>query len=148
MLLSGLPPNCVVAGPNPIELVLASYTSEYRGFKVHCDGSSALTLVTRTTGDGAYPEGYTGELWSGYTARAGDVFDIQIAPNDSITIHPDPGPNGLVLWGLTPNCVATSSPVVELTLVAGDTTRVEFDVTCYESAAVEVSVSMTGADPL
>src|SRR5437879_3843488 len=103
-----------------------------------------VTVTTATTGATPDPDGYAVAVDAGASQPIGNV--------DTVTISGvAPGSHAVALTGLAPNCSATGGASRNATVVAGDTARVAFAVTCptppATTGSVRVTTSTTGASP-
>jgi len=103
-----------------------------------------VTVTTSTTGATPDPDGYAVAVDAGASQPIGNV--------DTVTISGvAPGSHAVALTGLAPNCSATGGASRNATVVAGDTARVAFAVTCptppATTGSVRVTTSTTGASP-
>jgi WD40 repeat protein len=104
-------------------------------------GEGALEVVAVTLGSAPDPDGYTVSL--GRTGAA-----TWALPSNGSLMIPSlaPGADSLTLSGVAGNCLVGDGLVHPVTIVAGDTARVELSINCPASP-LQVTASTTGSDP-
>jgi hypothetical protein len=101
--------------------------------------TGAIKVTTSTSGAELDPDGYS--------VRLDTLGGVPIAGNGSVVLTAEPGDHTVELAGLTPNC-GVESARQSVTVVAGDTAAVAFDVTCSTTAGgLRVVVTTTGDLP-
>ncbi len=102
--------------------------------------TATVTVTTSTTGVEPDPDGYTVQIDAGAPQPIGVTGSVENA-----TLSP--GNHSVQLSGLAPNCTAAENPKV-LTVAAGETATVAFEVTCAPTTgALEVGTNTTGPSP-
>ena len=102
--------------------------------------TGTLQVSLTTSGDGNDPDGYL--VLVNHTvqrpAPANGTVDVEALP---------PGDQEVALEGLSANCSAQSEAVLQVTLAAGDTARVSFEVACLAATGtIRAATSTTGTD--
>src|SRR5438093_10547752 len=101
--------------------------------------TGAIRVRTSTSGAEPDPDGYSVSLDT--------LGGVPIAGNGSVVLTAEPGNHTVELAGLAPNC-GVESARQSVTVVAGDTAAVAFDVTCSATAGgLRVVVTTTGDLP-
>jgi hypothetical protein len=139
--LSGVAPNCAVAGENPKAVSITGGATAAATFTITCQaGSGGVRVITTTTGAGSDPDGFTLLL---------DGVDRgPIGANAETTLNElQEGSHTVGLGGLAANCQAGENPR-SMTVVGGEVTEVTFAVVCTvpgpTTGTLEVSVQTTG----
>jgi alpha-tubulin suppressor-like RCC1 family protein len=124
VLLGDVASNCTVAGENPRVVSVRSGAQDRVTFEVICSATTgALEITTVTTGESLDVNGYSVSV---------DGRDYRpIATNGSTTV-PDvaPGTHIVGLANLAPNCTAAGGGSLTVTVSAGASVPVRFDLTC------------------
>ena len=121
LLLTGVAPNCTVAGDNPRAIETAAGAPLTVEFAVTCVG--VVTVTTTTSGLGPDPDGYT--------VQVDGSVEVSIDVNGSVLLSPlAPGPHSLLLTGVAPNCTVAGDNPRAIETAAGAPLTVEFAVTC------------------
>ena len=122
--LSGLAPNCAVAGPNPIPLAITAGGTQSVRFDVLCSASAGQIVVTTQPG-GTFsdPNGYTVSLDGRLSQHIGirevvTFFDVA------------PGIHSVQLTGLAPGCGFLLVNPQSVAVSGGAIARVSFNVIC------------------
>ena len=102
--------------------------------------TGTLQVSLTTSGDGSDPDGYL--LLVNHTvhrpAPANGTVDVEALP---------PGDQEVALEGLSANCSAQGETVLQVTLAAGDTARVSFEVACLAATGtIRAATSTTGTE--
>jgi Tol biopolymer transport system component len=113
---------------------------------VACSGETVgpvdgtLEVTASITGSGSDPDGFLVVVSRGMRRR--------LAPGEPVVLGPIPsGTQEVALEGIGPNCAAVDAATRSVTITAGDTTRVAFEVTCALAAGtLHVTVQTTGSD--
>jgi len=140
ILLSGLPPNCTVAGENPMIVDVPPGRIVIASFAVSCRPAAMVRVTTVTTG-------YERDR-DGYTVRFGSNSSWQIpAAGISILKVYTVGQTTLGLSRLAANCTADPGNPKAVTLVPDSTVPLTFRVDCVPTkGTVKVSISIGGVD--
>jgi hypothetical protein len=98
--------------------------------------TGTLEIITATAGVEMDPDGYTLQL---------DASDAEAIGTVAIVQHTNvpPGTHTMQLGGLAFNCAVAGDNPRSVTITAGETTRLTFNVTC--SSVLRVSTSTTGS---
>jgi hypothetical protein len=133
--LTDLAANCSTGGDGQRTATVEAGATATVAFQVVCAATAALRVVTRSEGV-ADRDGYQLEI-RGRDSRP-------IGRNESITVgRLQPGMLELELGGLAPGCTVTGNARRAVTLVAGDTAEVTFEVQCAPplgGSSISVSV--------
>lgn len=123
--LTGLAPNCGVAGDNPVTATVAPDTTAEVAFAVICAGTTGSVEVSvATTGSPADPDGYT------VTLDAADP-GLPVGSNGTVSFGAVPvGSHAVALGGLAPNCVIQGETSRAIEVTPGGAVTVAFSVTC------------------
>lgn len=126
VVLSGVPGNCTVSGPNQQQVNVSAGQTASTGFSASCtplgSGTGTLTVTTSTTGSNPDTAGYTVALDG--TTTAG------IASNGSATFTVPAGANPVALSGVASNCWVSGGNSSTVTVPAGGTGTATFAATC------------------
>ncbi|HTD70741.1 MAG TPA: hypothetical protein VK647_09785, partial [Gemmatimonadales bacterium] len=127
VVLSGVPGNCIVSGPNQQQVNVSAGQTASIGFSASCtplgSGTGTLTITTGTIGSNLDPDGYTVTV-DGTTSQA-------IATNGSATFTVPAGANPVALSGVASNCWANGANQGTVTVPAGGTGTATLAVTCF-----------------
>ena len=149
--LTGLAPNCSVAGDNPRSVTVTAGETAQTVFAVTCTGLSStgsISVSSLTTGVNPDPDGYTVVISS-----VGTVLRTESVGTNATVVIPDlaPGDYELRLSDLASNCLwmPREGAFQVATVSAGTTARVTFDVTCFKAplGTLRVRTSTTGPPP-
>jgi hypothetical protein len=102
-------------------------------------GPGTVRIVVATTGSDLDPDGYTVAIG----AQSGTV-----GVNDSLTFDDTPsGPHQVTLSSIAPNCSATTTLPVQVTVTPGEVSRVSITMTCSALTGIlRVATQTTGRD--
>jgi preprotein translocase subunit YajC len=140
VLLSGLAPNCTVAGDNPRAVSVSTGQTVDVPFAIACK-AAILHVTTTTTGVQLDPDGYT--LCLDPYNDGCDTYTL-IGANSVATLDVAYGSHVVELDGVAGNCpVSGDNP---RTVGASDTMAVSFVITCLATGSVRVAISTTGTD--
>jgi len=121
--LSDVAGNCEVSGGAPRTLNVTAGLTDRVAFQVTCPASATLRVITRTAGQPADPDGYQLVIAARGTRTIG--------ANETITMTRfGPGPLGVQLGGLAAGCSVEGTTDRLVTMVAGDTAEVTFQIEC------------------
>jgi len=125
--LSGVAANCAAAGDNPRQVSVSPGVTASVAFAIACSPSAALPgsvqIATTTTGPGTDPDGFA-LLFDG-----GDGGLIGVSATTNLT-GVAAGSHTIGLTGLAANCQVSGENPRTLTVPAGGTAQVAFQVTC------------------
>lgn len=137
--LVDIAPTCSLAAPNPRTVQIASALTTTVEFQILCSALPLLGSVqvaVTTAGASPDPDGYLALLDDG-TARP-------LRPNDLIVLESVPaGLQSVRLGDVADNCTVGSNPDT-VTVVAGETTEVAFQVTCWPPLTGRIAFSRNG----
>jgi len=104
-------------------------------------GMGSIEVASITTGEATDADGYS-VVMDGGEGRS-------IGPNATLTLSEvSAGAHELTLAGIAPNCAAVGANPRTVTVIAGDTIPITFQVSCSAPAGtVEVSITTTGESP-
>ena len=143
--LSGIAPNCTVAGNNPRTVSIAAGQTATVTFEVTCGVSSGgLQVTAATTGASIDADGYT------LTVDGSERGTLQ--PSGGLTLAGlIPGPHDIGLSGVAGNCTVEGDNPRTVTVVAGEGGTLAFIVTCTAPPAnagtLRVTTATTGTNP-
>ena len=122
VLLGDVAGNCTVAGENPRVVSVRSGAQDRVTFEVACS-AGALEVTTVTTGESLD--------FNGYVITVDGRSSLPIATSGSTTV-PDvtPGNRIVGLANLAPNCTVAGGGLQTVTVTAGASRAVRFDLTC------------------
>ncbi|MFW6090018.1 MAG: hypothetical protein ACODAB_09715 [Gemmatimonadota bacterium] len=123
--LTGVADNCAVEGANPKTRTVTADETATATFDVVCAPTGGtVEVTTSTTGDTLDADGYVVTL--------GDSGDEQsVAPDGTVTFDDvAEGEHEVELSGIQPNCAADAGAVLTVSVTAGETAAVTFDVDC------------------
>jgi hypothetical protein len=124
--LGGVPTGCSVSGENPRTVSVTAGDTTTVEFTVQCEPpptTGSLHIVTATTGADPDADGYTYALDAEAPQPIGTGSEVTL---EGIT----PGQHTVLLGGLAPNCTLQGEAARTVTLTAGGTTQVLYNVTC------------------
>ncbi|HEX3235584.1 MAG TPA: CARDB domain-containing protein [Gemmatimonadales bacterium] len=144
VVLSGLAPNCTVAGGTSLTVRITANTVVPAAFVVQCAPTMGSIQVTiASTGAPADPDGYE-LLLDGADAQAVSVSDTVTLPGLA------PGPHTLGLGGVAQNCEVQGNDPQGLTVTAGQTATAAISVTCAApppaTGTLEVTTTTSGTN--
>jgi preprotein translocase subunit YajC len=146
--LGGVAPNCRVQEPNPQAVVVAAGETATLAFTVTCEepppAAGVLRVSTVTGGAQADPDGYAFAVDGGPTRRIG--------VNASETVADvAPGSHRVALSDVAGNCTVQGPNPRTVTVGAGQTTAVEFTITCAapppRAGSLRIATTTSGPDP-
>jgi WD40 repeat protein len=124
--LLGVSPECAVEGANPRQAEVTAGHTATVAFRVGCSMPPAdgiLEVSVTTAGSDLDPDGYT--------VIADPDLSAPAALNDTVVFPSvDAGTHAVRVSGLAGNCTLPTNPDT-VTVAAGDTARVAFQVTCW-----------------
>lgn len=130
--------NCMVTGANPRTVTIEADTQTSSTFAVACEAyTGTIVVATETSGDDPDDE---------YTIALDDLASSTVAATDTIVLTGVPeGPHVVTLSGIAANCSATVDNPHAASVAAGDTSRVEFPVTCAPAVGeMRITANTTG----
>jgi Tol biopolymer transport system component len=131
--LSGVAPNCSVAGDNPRTLNVTAGGADTAAFAVGCVrpvGQVQVEVIS--SGTPADPDGYTVSL-------DGAAPGVPIGTTDTVDLSDVPvGSHSVGLGGLAPNCMVQSPNPVQLEVPLGGSVTAAFTVSCLGHSQVIV----------
>jgi hypothetical protein len=141
--LSGLAPNCTVAGGVSREVEVNAGEAREVTFEVTCiERDGVLRFITATSGSDLDPDGYY------VTLRLPVPRRFHLAANDTVLVTDvPPGLYGLTLDGLASNC-SFSAPPALVSVVARDTARVQVSAVCtaIPPTGMDITIATSGND--
>lgn len=138
--LVAVPANCVVAGSNPRETVVAEAGTSEVSFLVSCEAARRghLSVTTTTSGADLDPDGYAVSV-DGVAATPIGLDDTLTFPDLSV------GDHQVELTGLAPNCAIQGENPRSVPVADGQTTPTTFAVVCQiTTGSIRVSVFTSG----
>jgi Tol biopolymer transport system component len=142
VLLGGLAANCTVADANPQSVAVTAGDTATVAFAVTCRPTTGGVVITTAT-SGPLPD------VDGYTVSVDETDGVSMGVNDAITISDlPPGAHEITLGGLAENCSVASGQSQTVTVVAGQLSQVQFNVTCIvPTGSIVVATTTTGSSP-
>jgi hypothetical protein len=142
--LGGIAGNCT-AGGNPRTVSVRAGATATATFAVTCNATSgSVDVATVTTGGGSDPDGFLLTLDGEERGPIGTSATFNLA---GVTA----GLHSLGLSGLAGNCQVAGENPREITVAAGQTVQVPFNVTCVPpgpgAGTLEITTSTSGSDP-
>jgi hypothetical protein len=138
--LSGVVENCAISGQNPRSITLTAGQVTTLAFVVTCSPTvGTIEIITATSGPDPDPDGYM------YQVDATPVFTI--AANSSVQIGGllVSGSHTVTLSGVANNCTLAGSATRTVTVTAGGTTPVTFEVACVARVGtIQITSSSRG----
>ena len=139
--LAGLAENCVVAGDNPRPIQVEAGQTARLDFVVTCPpAAGAIRVSVTTSGSPPDPDGYVAKL---------DGVDpgLPIDTNGNVTFTGVPaGSHTVALAEVAPDCAVTGGPTQSVTVAAGATSELAFQVTCaLPAGSIQVTTTTTGS---
>ena len=145
--LGGVSGNCAVGGDNPRSVAVAAGGTVEVSFAVTCEpppaAAGTLEVTTATSGGASDPDGYR------FRIDGGDSREIGVSGTVAVT-SVAAGPHQVELTGVAANCAVSGENPRGVTVPAGGTGRVAFEVTCAAttgSLTVAAATSGAPADP-
>jgi Tol biopolymer transport system component len=121
--LGGLADNCTVVGDNPRTISVTAGETSTVEFQVTCSAASGnLRIITITSGESQDADGYT--------VTVDDGGPASIGPNTTLTLGVASGSHEVSLSGVAANCSVEGSDRRQVTLAAGQTATVTFNISC------------------
>ncbi len=160
VLLGGYPPrdyevglrvasNCAVSGPNPQPVTVVAGDTADVAFAVTCAATTGIVEVMAAT-SGADPDS------NGYAIGVDPLCDLYdcyyqwsdvVGANGTVRFVVNAGYHTVWLEDVAPNCAVSGANADTVQVVAGDTTRLTFVVTCSDlSGDLRVTAVTTGGD--
>ncbi|MGH7513359.1 MAG: hypothetical protein ACREOQ_10590 [Gemmatimonadales bacterium] len=133
--LSGLAPNCAVAGTNPITVAITPHGTQAVRFEVACPAWPTLRVAAVTSGSDPDTDGYQLQVDGDPQQPLGD--------NASVTLELAPGAHTLTLRGVAPNCAVVGANPRPVTLASGEAGEVGFEVSCTPLPPGQILVTTT-----
>jgi hypothetical protein len=143
--LSGLADNCSVPAGTHINVSVSVDEVAAASYIITCAPTVGSIQVT-TTSTGNPPDS------NGYRLLVDGVDNQPMAAQATVTLSPvSPGTHALGLGDLAGTCAVTGENPRSVTVVAGDTATVTFEVACHEeqptSGTLELTTSTSGPSP-
>lgn len=143
VVLTGLAPNCTLAGPNPQTVSLLTGATVTLAFAVQCAAvgptTGSISIQTITTGPSPDPDGYSYSLDGQPTQPIGTNALIMLADLPA-------GSHSIALAGLAANCTLEGQNPRSASVVAGQTVEVGFAVTCATPTVRQWTRMESGTD--
>ena len=138
--LTGIPPNCTLAGENPRTVIVGSGDALAGRFEVTCVESIGSIAVTATSEGQDVPDGYTLVL-------AGTTSESVNANSTTIIEEAPAGPTSVELTAVPANCSVAGDNPRTVTIPVGARASTTFDVTCAANVGgLEVITATTGGN--
>lgn len=123
-----LPTHCIASGANPRTVSLAAGQTAVVEFRVVCDATGSVLVITRTTGESRDTDGYV-------LALSAEQRSVGIEAETRIE-RVEAGTRMVTLFGVASNCTVADGTTREITVAVGAETSVTFEVTCEFIGAV------------
>ncbi|HET7240573.1 MAG TPA: hypothetical protein VFI77_05410, partial [Gemmatimonadales bacterium] len=139
--LAGIAENCAVAGENPRSIQVEAGKTARLDFAVTCAiGTGAIRVSVATSGSPADPDGYVANLDGGDPG-------LSIESNGNVTFTGvAAGSHAVALTEVAANCAVTGGPAQSVTVVAGETSELGFEVTCAPPVgSIQITTATTGS---
>jgi len=139
--LSGLAENCSLEGDNPRSATVTTGITSETNFAITCSASTGTIQVSVTTsGTAIDPDGYEVEVDVGGPRRP-------VATNGAVTFTGIPSGTRIVQLGdVNANCSVAEGNRRSVTVTIGETSEVEFAVTCeVGTGSIEVTAATRGS---
>lgn len=122
--LTGVAANCAVDGANPKTRTVTAGETATATFDVVCAATvGSIEVSATTTGDTLDADGYTLTLDGGQ--------EQAIDPDGTITVDAVPeGEHDVAISGVQPNCAPDGPATRTVTVAAGETAMIGFDISC------------------
>jgi len=130
--------NCMVTGANPRNVTIEADAQTSTTFEVACEAyTGAIEVVTETVGADPDDE---------YTIALDDLANSTVGATDTMVLNGVPkGAHVLTLGGIAANCSTTAENPLATPVTAGDTSRVEFPVSCVPLVGdLRITANTTG----
>lgn len=142
--LAGVAANCTVAGTNPRTVAVVAGAVVSVAFTIECQAlppaAGTLTVTTRTTGDGADPDGYAFAIGDGDAQPIGPSASVSVGGVAAGAIQVE-------LSGLADNCRVEGANPRPVTVPAGGAAEVVFAVTCSAGTGTLVVTTASSGEP-
>jgi Tol biopolymer transport system component len=141
VLLAGLAANCALAGENPRSIQVVAGKTATLDFVITCTTTAgAIRVSVTTSGSPTDPDGYVARLDDGDPG-------LPIATDGNVSFTGVPvGSHTVALTEVAANCVVTGEPAQSVTVAAGATSEISFEVTCAPpTASIQVTTATTGS---
>jgi hypothetical protein len=144
VLLSGMAPNCSVAGDNPRSLTVAVGETTSATFELTCGSTTGGLEVTSQT-SGADQDA------DGYSISVDGSDQGPLGANATVTLgNLAPGSHVVGLAGVANNCSIDGDPLRAVTVSPGQTASVTFAVTCSQLPPdvgnLQITTNTSGTD--
>ena len=139
--LAGVAENCAVAGENPRAILVEAGKTARLDFAVTCiTGAGTIRVSVTTSGSPADPDGYVAKLDGGDSG-------LPIETNGNVTFTGvASGSHTVTLTEVAADCAVTGGPTQSVTVVAGETSELGFEVTCaLPAGSIQVTTATTGS---
>jgi Tol biopolymer transport system component len=139
--LAGIAENCAVAGENPRSIQVDAGKTARLDFVVTCVAAAGTIQVAVTTsGSATDPDGYVAKLDDGEPG-------LPVASNGNVTFGGvAAGSHTVTLTEVAADCAVTGGPVQSVTVAAGETSELAFEVTCaLPAGSIQVTTATTGS---
>ena len=142
VLLSEVAPNCTVSEANLQGVTVTAGDTAAVAFAVTCRLPTGGVVITTTT-TGPLPD------TDGYTISVDETDAIPVGANEAMTISDlVPGAHEIHLGGVAENCSVADGQSQAIAVVAGQLSRVQFDVVCVlPTGSIVVATTTTGSSP-
>jgi Tol biopolymer transport system component len=135
--LGDVAPNCAIAGADTVTVNVQLGATSDVAFSVQCQAAGRLEVTVSTSGVEPDPTGYV------VVAQATSVNftdSLDVAPNGSVTFSPlgAAADYRVALRDVAVNCDVVGADVQTVTVTAGATTKVAFDVSCETPALIAI----------
>jgi Tol biopolymer transport system component len=143
--LTGIAANCTAAGENPRSVSIPAGETVTVTFELTCSASSGSLQITAAT-SGVSPDA------DGYTITVDGAERGTLVASGTVTLGSvPPGTHSVGLTGVVDNCQVQGDNPRTITIVAGASTTVGFEIACSPPPAVtgslKISTSTTGPAP-
>jgi Tol biopolymer transport system component len=127
--LGDVAPNCAIAGADTVTVNVQLGATSDVAFSVQCQAAGTLEVTVSTSGVEIDPTGYVVAVGATSLNFTGS---LNVAPNGSVTFSPLGGAADyrVTLRDVAANCDVVGADVQTVTVTAGATTNVAFDVSC------------------
>ncbi|MFL5401298.1 MAG: hypothetical protein ACJ8BF_00585 [Gemmatimonadales bacterium] len=132
VLIAGVAANCTVSGANPRSVSVTADQTATVPFTIGCVAPPANTgsvrITATTTGSNPDGDGYTFSVDGGIGLPLGSNGNVKV---DNLT----PGAHSVALAGVATNCTVSGNNPQSVTIVAGQTGKVSFAVSCIATGS-------------
>lgn len=139
--LAGVAENCAVAGENPSSILVEAGKTARLDFAITCiRGAGTIRVSVTTSGSPPDPDGYVAKLDGGDPGlpleSSGNVtFTGVVAGSHTVT-----------LTEVAADCAVTGGPTQSVTVDAGETSELGFEVTCaLPAGSIQITTATTGS---